>query len=134
MTTDLDPNKTQGRVLHPDQHRVFSERESARAQGFPDTYMFFWLRSANRYRQIGNSVPPPLARELGLMVWEAMVTSDGPLLAGRRETGGSWRRKRRRREDEGGGALKSKNVKTCDVLIDLTLLTDTEGEEDQHSL
>ena len=31
---------TQGRVLHPEQHRVVSVRECARSQGFPDTYRF----------------------------------------------------------------------------------------------
>ena len=28
----------QGRVLHPEQHRLVSVRECARSQGFPDTY------------------------------------------------------------------------------------------------
>ena len=29
---------SQGRVLHPEQHRLVSVRECARSQGFPDTY------------------------------------------------------------------------------------------------
>ena len=32
---------SQGRVLHPEQHRLVSVRECARSQGFPDTYKFF---------------------------------------------------------------------------------------------
>ena len=76
VTTEPDPNKTQGRVLHPDQPRVLSERESARAQGFPDTYEFSCSSSAIRYRQIGNAVPPPLAKQLGLKIMEAMGSSE----------------------------------------------------------
>ena len=32
---------SQGRVLHPEQHRLVSVRECARSQGFPDTYKLF---------------------------------------------------------------------------------------------
>ena len=32
---------SQGRVLHPEQHRLVSVRECARSQGFPDAYKFF---------------------------------------------------------------------------------------------
>ena len=35
-----DPMGKQGRVLHPEQHRLVSVRECARSQGFPDTYKF----------------------------------------------------------------------------------------------
>ena len=31
----------QGRVLHPEQHRVVSVRECARSQGFPDWFRFY---------------------------------------------------------------------------------------------
>ena len=31
----------QGRVLHPEQHRVVGVRECARSQGFPDAYRFY---------------------------------------------------------------------------------------------
>ena len=37
----IDVSIFQGRVLHPEQHRVVSVRECARSQGFPDTYKFF---------------------------------------------------------------------------------------------
>jgi DNA (cytosine-5)-methyltransferase 1 len=54
----------QGRIVHPDQHRVVSVRECARSQGFPDSYKFFG-NIKDKHRQIGNAVPPPMARALG---------------------------------------------------------------------
>jgi len=41
----------QGRVLHPEQHRVVSVRECARSQGFPDTYRFYGS-VLDRHRQV----------------------------------------------------------------------------------
>lgn len=41
----------QGRVLHPEQHRVVSVRECARSQGFPDTYRFFG-NVLDKHRQV----------------------------------------------------------------------------------
>ena len=38
--TNPEPMGKQGRVLHPEQHRLVSVRECARSQGFPDTYKF----------------------------------------------------------------------------------------------
>jgi DNA (cytosine-5)-methyltransferase 1 len=59
-----------GAVFHPEQDRVISVRESARAQGFPDRIRFAGPLSS-RYRQVGNAVPPPLGRELGIEVMRA---------------------------------------------------------------
>lgn len=52
-----------GRVFHPEQDRVISVRECARAQGFPDSVVFFG-GTASQYAQVGNAVPPPLARAI----------------------------------------------------------------------
>ena len=65
------PMGKQGRVLHPDQPRLVSVRECARSQGFPDTYKFYGT-IVERYRQIGNAVPPPMGRALGMQIREAM--------------------------------------------------------------
>ncbi|KAG2433346.1 hypothetical protein HXX76_008410 [Chlamydomonas incerta] len=70
-TTDPNPMGKVGQVFHPEQDRIVSVRECARSQGFPDHFRF----SGNvvcRHRQVGNAVPPPLARALGLKLREAL--------------------------------------------------------------
>ncbi len=57
-------------VFHPEQDRVISVRESARAQGFPDHVRFAGPLSS-RYRQVGNAVPPPLGVSLGRAIVHA---------------------------------------------------------------
>ena len=47
-------------------------RECARSQGFPDTYKFYGS-TLDKYRQIGNAVPPPLGKALGLQIRDAMA-------------------------------------------------------------
>ncbi|CAK1554785.1 unnamed protein product [Leptosia nina] len=69
--TDPEPMGMQGRVLHPEQNRVVSVRECARSQGFPDSYRF-WGTIAEKHRQIGNAVPPPLAAALGRELKKAL--------------------------------------------------------------
>eukprot|EP00794_Sanderia_malayensis_P016015 gene16015-17632_t len=58
--TNPEPMGKQGRVLHPEQHRVVSVRECARSQGFPDAFRFFGS-ILDKHRQVGNAVPPPMA-------------------------------------------------------------------------
>jgi DNA (cytosine-5)-methyltransferase 1 len=57
-------------VFHPEQDRVISVRESARAQGFPDSVRFAGPLSS-RYRQVGNAVPPPLGKAIGIEILRA---------------------------------------------------------------
>ena len=49
--TNPKPMGKQGRVLHPDQHRLVSVRECARSQGFPDTYKFYGT-ALDKHRQV----------------------------------------------------------------------------------
>ncbi|KAK3817886.1 MAG: S-adenosyl-L-methionine-dependent methyltransferase [Linnemannia elongata] len=73
VTSSADPMGTPG-IVHPNQHRVTTIRERARAQGFPDTFVFPADQSPLKWRkQIGNAVPPPLAAALGGMLVEAMI-------------------------------------------------------------
>ncbi|CAL1530549.1 unnamed protein product [Lymnaea stagnalis] len=80
--TNPEPMGKQGRVLHPEQHRVVSVRECARSQGFPDTYRFFGS-ILDKHRQIGNAVPPPMGRAIGqeiknCLLWKKKL--DVPLI------------------------------------------------------
>jgi DNA (cytosine-5)-methyltransferase 1 len=67
MVTNLHPDAKQGRVVHPEQNRLISVRECARSQGFHDNVQFYGS-IAEKHRQIGNAVPPPLGRALGLSI------------------------------------------------------------------
>ena len=53
--------------LHPEQNRVMSNREAARFQSFPDDFIFHGAK-ASQYKQIGNAVPPLLARFVSSLI------------------------------------------------------------------
>jgi len=72
--TNPEPMGKQGRVLHPDQDRLVTVRECARSQGFPDIYQFHGT-VIERHRQIGNAVPPPMGRAIGLSILDALAAS-----------------------------------------------------------
>jgi len=50
--------------VHPTEHRSISVREAATITGFPIDYKFVGSHT-KRCEQVGNSVPPPLARAIG---------------------------------------------------------------------
>lgn len=53
--------------MHPEQNRVMSNREAARFQSFPDDFIFQGSK-ASQYKQIGNAVPPLLARLVSSLI------------------------------------------------------------------
>lgn len=56
-----------GTHIHPDLNRVISAREMARLQSFPDSYIFEG-RMKRVMWQVGNAVPPLLAKNVALAV------------------------------------------------------------------
>lgn len=75
-------------VLHYSEPRILTVRESARLQSFPDWFQFRGkfttggsqrTKECPRYTQVGNAVPPYLARAIGLAIEsvlkEAMATA-----------------------------------------------------------
>lgn len=67
------------RPIHYKHDRVISVRESARLQGFADT--FIWPDSIPRlqqYRQVGNAVCPPIASALGKMICRILGWAGNP--------------------------------------------------------
>jgi DNA (cytosine-5)-methyltransferase 1 len=62
VLTKCDPHW--GSFFHPTQNRVISVREAARIQSFPDKYKFSGSLT-QQYEQIGNAVPPLLAKAIG---------------------------------------------------------------------
>lgn len=60
ILTKCDPHW--GAYVHPTQNRTISVREAARLQGFPDRFRFAGTLLSKQYEQVGNAVPPPMAK------------------------------------------------------------------------
>jgi DNA (cytosine-5)-methyltransferase 1 len=73
----LDPNAPSltvtayvfNKFVHPYENRFITVREAARLQGFPDSHEFKGTLTSTQL-QVGNAVPPPLAKAIFTMVVE----------------------------------------------------------------
>jgi DNA (cytosine-5)-methyltransferase 1 len=73
--SDTVVNVRKSMWIHPEKNRAISIREAARLQSFQDSYKFFGPKDS-QYQQIGNAVPPLLARAIA----EGLLESLGLLL------------------------------------------------------
>jgi DNA (cytosine-5)-methyltransferase 1 len=74
ITRFRDPKS--GEYIHPEQHRTISIREAARIQSFPDWFVFEGSYS-EQYDQVGNAVPPLLARAVAAELRKMLRASFG---------------------------------------------------------
>lgn len=73
----LDPDRPSGTVvnvrksmwIHPELDRAITVREAARLQSFPDCFVFVGSKDS-QYQQVGNAVPPLLAKGIAHTVLE----------------------------------------------------------------
>ena len=71
LTILTSPTQKQTERCHPEETRPFNIRESARIQGFPDTWNFSGSLM-QQYKQIGNAVPVNFSYEIGLSLMRAI--------------------------------------------------------------
>jgi DNA (cytosine-5)-methyltransferase 1 len=80
---------TAPRPVHPLHARVITAREAARLHGYPDWFSFYPSK-LHAYRQIGNSVCPPVAHAVGLQIMQSLGLDPSELVRRQISLGNSF--------------------------------------------
>lgn len=71
----IDTGNNHSNYFHPLYNRIPTVREAARLQSFPDEFVFMGNRS-EQYRQVGNAVPPLLAKVIAEQLREVIENEE----------------------------------------------------------
>lgn len=71
LSVTIDTGNSHSNYFHPLYNRIPTVREAARLQSFSDGFIFEGNRS-EQYRQVGNAVPPLLARAIADQIMEVL--------------------------------------------------------------